>query len=398
MKFISQILLGLFASSLVFLCLNCSRKQVQVNAVSEPMLSKLPKPRLNVYIENSGSMDGYMCPGSGLKDAIYDYVSDLNCNVDTTCLYFINSQKIPFRGELTDYITSMTPAKFRDAGGNRANTDLRSIISEVLKTVNEGTVSLFVSDCILDLPSKDASSYLQNCQIRIKNELNSAIERVPNLGVEVLKLSSSFDGKYFYPTGGFEALKGVKRPYYVWMFGDKRQLAKLNKVAPLSRLQKYNLQGSVAFANLTVLPYEVTNRNMTGGIVLPLNGAYEVTLRVNFDETLQSDEVVRNLSNYRFLGKGAILNGVYPITDKDSKHTHYINITIPQTMTGGEETLLLEAPSLPAWIAASNDESGLNIRDNLDKTTGIKYLIEGVADAYRGECVRAKMKFNVKRK
>ena len=35
---------------------------------------------LNVYVENSGSMNGYMCNGSNLKDAVYDYVSDLKKN------------------------------------------------------------------------------------------------------------------------------------------------------------------------------------------------------------------------------------------------------------------------------------------------------------------------------
>ena len=32
---------------------------------------------LKVYVENSGSMDAYMCAGSNLKDAVFDYVSDL---------------------------------------------------------------------------------------------------------------------------------------------------------------------------------------------------------------------------------------------------------------------------------------------------------------------------------
>lgn len=30
---------------------------------------------LKVYVENSGSMDAYMCAGSNLKDAVFDYES-----------------------------------------------------------------------------------------------------------------------------------------------------------------------------------------------------------------------------------------------------------------------------------------------------------------------------------
>ena len=39
---------------------------------------------LKVYVENSGSMDAYMCAGSTLKDAVFDYVSDLK-RLTTAC-------------------------------------------------------------------------------------------------------------------------------------------------------------------------------------------------------------------------------------------------------------------------------------------------------------------------
>lgn len=38
---------------------------------------------------------------------------------------------------------------------------------------------------------------------------------------------------------------------------------------------------------------------------------------------------------------------------------------------------------MPDWVIESNDDSGIDINDNLNKTTGIKYLINGVADAYK---------------
>jgi hypothetical protein len=47
-------------------------------------------PTLKVYIENSGSMDGYMCNGSELKDAVYDYVSSLKSYSKQTLLYYMS--------------------------------------------------------------------------------------------------------------------------------------------------------------------------------------------------------------------------------------------------------------------------------------------------------------------
>ena len=59
---------------------------------------------LKVYVENSGSMDAYMCAGSDLKDAVFDYVSDLKRFTSSCSLYYINSKVIPFNGELNTYI------------------------------------------------------------------------------------------------------------------------------------------------------------------------------------------------------------------------------------------------------------------------------------------------------
>ena len=67
---------------------------------------------LNVYVENSGSMNGYMCNGSNLKDAVYDYVSDLKKNTASCNLFYINSQIIPSKESLDNYIKNLTPSVF----------------------------------------------------------------------------------------------------------------------------------------------------------------------------------------------------------------------------------------------------------------------------------------------
>ena len=77
------------AISTLILLLSCSGDEIIVNSDNNPNQISDIKPILKVYIENSGSMDGYMCDGSQLKDAIFDYVSDLSTCVDTTQLYYI---------------------------------------------------------------------------------------------------------------------------------------------------------------------------------------------------------------------------------------------------------------------------------------------------------------------
>lgn len=63
---------------------SCGDDKIEVSAT--PVASSIPSdnPSIKVFIENSGSMDGYMCDGSQLKDAVYDYISDLNRNTSAT--------------------------------------------------------------------------------------------------------------------------------------------------------------------------------------------------------------------------------------------------------------------------------------------------------------------------
>lgn len=343
-------------------------------------------------------MDGYMCDGSQLKDVVYDYISDINRISSKTELYYINSMLIPYNGNLTNYIKALNPTAFKNAGGNRSNTDLGDLIANVLTEVNDTTVCIFISDCILDLPAKDAQKFLINCEIHIKDEVINAQKRVPDLGVEILRLSSDFNGKYFYPNGTIEMLKDVKRPYYMWIFGNKDYLSKLNASVPFSQLAKYDLSGIVAFANYSNAPFDIFNNALTSKIIVPAHGDYHITIQADFRTTLQPDGVIQDKGNYTFNNSTIVVDGIYPIFDAKSKYSHFIRFTIPKGTNIAQDCLTFNTPKIPSWVSETNDETGVNIQENINKTTGIKYLIQGVADAYKNEKVSTSFNFNVKRK
>ena len=382
--------------ALMFSCISCKKKKIEVSAHTVTSTIKTDKPYLKVFIENSGSMDGYMGDGSQLKDAIYDYVSDLNSYTEKTELYYINSDTIPYKGSLTSYIKDLNPVSFKVAGGNTANTDLGDIVARVLSTVNDSTVVVFVSDCILDLPNKATKKFLTACKIQIKNEVVNTMKRLPNLGVEILKLSSDFNGKYYQTDGKVVYLQDVKRPYYVWIIGDKNYLAKFNSEVPLSLLNKYSFEGFIAFSTLSEVPFDIFNRNLSNKVVIPVGDRYEITLFADLRTTLQADEDIQNISNYSFNNSKLTVRDVHKITAKDSPYTHYINFTLPTDILITRDFLTMTIPTMPSWVEESNDDYGTNISDNLSKTTGIKYLIQGIADAYKNEKALARMNFNVK--
>lgn len=344
------------------------------------------KPLVKVFIENSGSMDGYMCNGSQLKDAVYEYVSDLAGISDSIELNYINNQIIPFKGSLSNYIKTLTPLSFKVAGGNRSSSDISAMIESIMKQLNNSTVAIFVSDCILDLPvDDDSQKFLEQCRIAIKNAINEGRKRVPNLGIEILKLESDFNGKYFYPNGSVEELDDFKRPYYMWIFGDSNILANLNNEVPITFFDKYGQKEVVAFAKEVAVPYTITNKSLTSNVIIPVKGDYVMTIRADFSATLQPETVVQNPSNYSFVNPALKVETIQPISDKNSTYTHYINVLIPKGATIAQDRLTLNSPKLPSWVDDSNDDTGKDVKKNLSKTTGIKHLIEGAYGSYNKE-------------
>lgn len=345
---------------------------------------------LKVYVENSGSMDAYMCAGSNLKDAVFDYVSDLRRFTTSCSMYYINSKVIPFNGDLNSYIKELTPQAFAKAGGNRSSTDLRQIIDTIVKNNNTKTISVFVSDCILDIP-QNAIDFLGNCQVSIKNTFNEALSSNPNLGVEIMKLESKFDG-YWFCGHNKELLKNTKRPYYIWVIGDQRVLAKLNENVPVEDIIG-GIKEYCAYATPQPIPFDMNKRKF----VTNHSGKINVELLVNLRGSLQSNKLYKNILQYKSANPSQVeVVSVNEITGISSPYSHVITLEISNPETLKSESLTFSYPYLATWVSNSDDTTGMNVKENLDKTTGLMALIKGVAEAYKNSTNYGTISFNLK--
>lgn len=368
-----------------------SKIKLQWNAVlpSEEINDSI---ELKVYVENSGSMDAYMCAGSNLKDAVFDYVSDLKRLTTSCSLYYINSKVILYNGELKSYIKDLTPQSFARAGGNRGNTDLRDIIEKIIRANGKQTVSVFVSDCILDIP-ENAIDFFGNCQVSIKNTFNEALSATPDLGVEIIKLDSKFDG-YWYCGHNRELLKDAKRPYYIWIIGSQKYLAEFNKKVPVE-----NIIGGIkeysAYAAPQKIPFDM-NRST---YVTNHSGKINVEILVNLRGSLQSSDLYKNTAQYKSANPSQItVISVCEITDASSPYSHVITLEIDNPETLKLETLTFSYPYLATWVSNSDDTTGTNVKENLDRTTGLMALIKGVAEAYKNSTTYGSVSFELKNK
>ena len=368
-----------------------SKIKLQWNAVlpSEEINDSI---ELKVYVENSGSMDAYMCAGSNLKDAVFDYVSDLKRLTTSCSLYYINSKIILYNGELKSYIKDLTPQSFARAGGNRGNTDLRDIIEKIIRANGKQTVSVFVSDCILDIP-ENAIDFFGNCQVSIKNTFNEALSATPDLGVEIIKLDSKFDG-YWYCGHNRELLKDAKRPYYIWIIGSQKYLAEFNKKVPVE-----NIIGGIkeysAYAAPQKIPFDM-NRST---YVTNHSGKINVEILVNLRGSLQSSDLYKNTAQYKSANPSQVtVISVCEITDASSPYSHVITLEIDNPETLKLETLTFSYPYLATWVSNSDDTTGTNVKENLDRTTGLMALIKGVAEAYKNSTTYGSVSFELKNK
>ena len=347
---------------------------------------------LKVYVENSGSMDAYMCAGSNLKDAVFDYVSDLKRLTASCSLYYINSKVIPYNGELNSYIKELTPQAFAMAGGDRRNTDLCQIFDTLVKANGPKTVSVFISDCILDI-SQDPIDVLGNCQVSIKNTFNEALASNPKLGVEIIKLESKFDG-YWYCGRNKELLNNVKRPYYIWVIGDQTYLADFNKKVPVE-----NIIGGIkeycAYATSQPIPFDMNRSTYATN----RSGKIKVEMLLNLIGSLQSNSLYMNKAQYKSANPSQVtIASVDEITDTSSSYSHVITLEIDNPETLKSETLTFSYPYLATWVLNSDDTTGANVNENLDKTTGLMALVKGVAEAYKKSTTYGSVSFELKKK
>lgn len=389
--------IAIFVIAMIVVISTCSRSNkiiLENDSVKTENIDSLTEHiKLNVYMENSGSMDAYMCPGSDLKDAVFDYVSDLSTYSDSLNLFYVNSEIFPYKGDLQSYIKDLTPKSFAEAGGDRSNTDLRKIFELVMKKQRNNTVTVFVSDCILDIP-EDATDYFGNCQISMKGTFKEALKNNPNLGVMIMQLSSKFNGNWCCGKQK-RVLKDKKRPYYIWVIGDNRLLAYLSKKVPVNDIYG-GIKDYCAYSGKSYIPFDIQKKSYTVNRTNKIN----VEILVDMTSSLQSGEIIKDTNQYKSSNPASTtIKEITEITNANSEYSHVISIEIknPESVRG--ETITFSYPNTTSWIEESNDTTGMTIPENIDKTTGIAYLIGGVADAYYKHSIDfGNLTFNLKNK
>lgn len=382
-----------------------------------------PTQTIHIFIENSGSMNGYINSASDFQMAIgraiqlmrYQYEDD---NIKT---YYINtkiSQTIcPEGTELYDFVQQMLQKTQFTKSGNTSSTDLNKVVKNVLDSVDSNNTAILISDFIYSLPSTSGvtESLLYGCQnLTMSAFLNKTkvLQNGVSLATSLVQLYSSFNGHYWHwekPTGNQYVNLVCSRPYYMCIIGTDENVKCFNNNIETSSLRGYKNQFTISNKDVSKATHSVFDTKYKKGSYRHQNsnsihaisnvkknskGEFELGIGINLSDFTMSESDKLDLSNYH------VERGNYQIvrvekidsltitnpTDKNLVERNKITHAIILKCTGFPNDISISIKrKLPIWIKETSSIDDRNIaRDNNEqrKTFGLAYFVEGISDAY----------------
>ena len=383
----------------------------------------------NVYIENSGSMDGYVTGTSEFKNDIYNFLADLHLDElkDSLNLYYINKDLLPQKNnaaddDLQDFIVRLNPQTFQEKGGNRVTSDFSEMLGDVLDKIDNKNVGILISDFVFSPGKKDATEFLNTQQNTIKIKFGDKIKNL-DLSIAVFQLESEFNGAYYNKFDSPIPLNGVKRPYYVWVMGTSNQIQKMYR-ENLFEFQKHYknrwIIESPNSANQTNTIFDIDYSKRTGefnketllkdkkkGKWTIADAKYrkrndekefQFTVNVDFRNSMQNIEYFSDPSIYEVDNPNYKLT-VKAIDEFELKKNFSHQLTFTTNQLKNESVKLgINKFNTPNWVkelSSTDDRNILTDSIQQKKTYGFNYLIEGMRDGFDTDFKNTKSDFEV---
>lgn len=397
-KYMNKVIQTLYVFAVIILLASCgnSGKKTNEKAPTKDSIEvETIKPTVNVYIENSGSMDGYVKGVTEFEQTVYNYLTDIKISqfADSLNLFYINSDIIPQGSDISDFIEKLEPTTFRNRGGKRGTTDISNLLKSVLDETKPNEIAILVTDGIFSPgKGKDAEQYLVNQQIGIKSNMADYLQKYPNSSVIIYQLSSQFDGLYYNHEDNGTKIN-EQRPYYIWVIGENKLLNGLVQKVPESKFKGNGVQNvfsitggpkAVDYAvkmgsgnfDLDKKEPKTTIENLKKESKGKQNTA-RFSVNANLSGFLLSDNYISDVSNYEMNNKDYSLT-ISKSVSNNFGYTHQLNFESGSVHKGLISVKL--KTQIPAWVEDINDDDGATPVSG--KTYGIKYQIHGIYEAF----------------
>jgi hypothetical protein len=389
-----------------------------------------PSPKIetiNVYIENSGSMDGYVNGNTEFKGAIRDLLVMMKYHYseDKIKIFYINDaiHEAPSIGiDIANFAQTINVKSYKI--GNTKSTNLNHVFNLILDKTDDKTVSILFSDCIYSISGSATENLLSDEKSLTKDAfLSKSKQSGMNLMTIIVKMMSKFNGTYYNKNyrGLVDAgkhstrLNGEQRPYYICVIGNKDILTDFNSKIELKtgKIEGFDNKYILSSNDLQNIYYSVLQSTFNKGRFKPLRtstradraihgiesvnlprGVSQLTfaIAVNFNNISVEDDYILNPLNYDVPTDNFAVKEIFHV-DKNqimandwnritnNNPTHII-VLEAKSRSVSDVSLVLKK-QMPEWIKQSSISDDTNIHQYLDKTFGLKYMVEGIAEAYQ---------------
>ncbi|MCB9350924.1 MAG: hypothetical protein H6573_25975 [Lewinellaceae bacterium] len=383
----------------------------------------------NFYIENSGSMYGYLNDNTAFKDVILGLMTKIDRYDEPLNLWFVNDAiypatdkekdlATPVRETFDHFIKYLNPQSLSNIG-NVKNSNLTDVLSMVIKKAAEdGKPAILFSDFIFSIGnSSNVRRELASQEHGITLVIHDNKLKENGVGFLLMKFTSKFTGNYYTYNNNRIPLKEADRPYYVWVIGKAGLLEEFIQKYEVESLNGYKNHVNIFSAGESSGHYSILRKtNAKGRFNLVERGAeviqaiedieystrngkeFQFSVAVDLSKLSLSEEYLSNKSNWTVKTEYEdpfVIESIRKISLKDVDNldrrylgdANYLITLHTESLNSGKQDLTLTlSKKLPQWINDSSTDNDLNMSEgssNLQKTFGFEDLVRGVWEDYK---------------
>lgn len=365
------------------------------------------KPVVRIYMENSGSMDGFVTLNTQFKNALGHLLAKAGGFYEDTKLFFVNDRiyDAPICQDLNNFVLRLNTTSMKV--GHTGNTDLNKIFSLLLDKTNGDTVSVLISDCVYDVDN--VGNLLSGASSATTGTFMKAIRRAQDnkreFGVIFMQMESLFQGTHYEGNVGMPYYG--KRPYYIIFMGDKDRLADLNAHLELENTptgmpgmrHKYMLSSektweldnqtarvfTSGFTNARRIQPEHDGLNIHNFTTNHEQGKLNFAVGLGIEQLFADREYVLDSANYE------VLPAQYRLIDINDKANFtecdfFRRPICVQIGTGNDsyapEITLILKNNIPKWVSESSYNKHLMGYPAPHKSYALYEMVEGIYGAF----------------
>jgi hypothetical protein len=367
----------------------------------------------DVYFDNSASMDGYLSgPGTDLKNDVHAFLKDLQTHgiADTINLGYVNDRVCPYRFnasplDVNGFIKTLNHDSLVRNGCGRKDTYIDAMLQRVIGA-DPDHVHVLISDFVFSVGRGASAQLLRQQGDNVETVLATAL-RKRDLSTIILKFSSGFDGVYYEESkgggsGSAATVQGIRRPYYVMIFGGEAAINRLMDFMKGSPFANYSGFKEVCYL---LQPFgrrpsaKLIRKHRIGDFViaepatrLVLNKAvadstsFQFALAVNLEHMKQDRRYLETIANYE-LPKNYTLAGIVRNDDPTDQamqgFTHIFLVKTDDLKPQQDVSIRLKS-RIPEWVYRGSTMDDSHPMDTVEQqqTFGFSDLVEGMSRAY----------------